>query len=218
MREKLDNYIKENHKSFTKWARSIRKKHDKSDIKDIVNDFIVRLYEILDSGKLDESKLNGAYLFGIMRNMMRASCRDNKNSHLVLDFNYLDSSYDGVYNLSYLAPSNDEFYTYKTTTIVLEDESSTDFHEYFYTFYQMELSHLGYTYEQILKLSRIQSHVMEISPDQIELFKDYYVKMLSLSEIGRSRGLPKSRVHQLLVRLNNKLLIASQNELQKIRF
>ena len=75
MREKLDQYIQENYKSFPKWARSIKRKNDKGDIKDIVNDFIVRLYEILDSEKLDESKLNGAYLFGVMRNMMRASSR-----------------------------------------------------------------------------------------------------------------------------------------------
>lgn len=217
MREKLDQYIQENYKSFPKWARSIKRKHDKSDIKDVVNDFIVRLYEILESNNLDESKINGKYFFGVMRNMMRSSSRSDKNSHLLLDLNCVEGAYDGVYNLSY-TPLADDQYTYKKTTLSMIDESSTDFHEYFYSFYQMELSHLGYTYEQILKLSRIRSYVMEISPDQIELFNDYYIKMLSMSEIGKNRNLPKSRVHQLLIKLNNKLVLASENEKQKIRY
>lgn len=161
---------------------------------------------MLEAKKLNRSHLNTPYVYKVMRNMILNKWRKRPKEKSV-DFSEIGNEFRGECDIII----GTEVYT---INMGVEDK----YQEYFFTFYQLELDRMGYTYDQILKLSKITSAIMEFSPDKIELYKDYYLLRLSMSKIAKKRGIPKSRVHGLILDLNDQLLKRSEDPNQKIRY
>lgn len=80
------------------------------------------------------------------------------------------------------------------------------------TLYEDELRHEGYTDDQILKLSRINSYVRKLSPPDRNLYKLYFIEGLSYREISKKIGIPTASIYELMRSLKMKLYNASKNE------
>lgn len=120
------------------------------------------------------------YSWGIFYNWFRDSHKKNKLNVIPIDFMYVEPS----------------------------DQPMS--REPLMTIYEAELRLEGFTDDQILKLSRIQSYIRRSSPSMRNMFKLYFTDNLTYREISKRVGIPISSVYYMVNKLKAELYLASQ--------